>query len=443
LALLERQEPAVTVHPAITAFLKTLRETQYLPPQRLLDYQRKQLSRLVTHARAETELYARRLDPIFRGDGSIDWQRWQEIPILTRSEAQDLSDDLAARSVPPESGGTQISRSSGSTGRSLEYRSSQIQLWATICANERVFEWHGIDPAKPTALIWSGDEHDHVSREPTVSKGWRIAYPDSVAGLFNIRNTVAIQIAWLEETHPTYLSTYPTNLREICRVAREEGKTLAFEAVLIHGEMSTAETRREIGDYFGRMPIDAYGAAEFGFVSADCPTGAGQHIAADLALIETVREDGSPAAPGEEGRIIATPFYGFAMPLIRYDTGDWGMLSDEPCPCGRCLPLLGRILGRSRNMFRFSDGSRVWPLLDAGEMQKYVPHRQFQAVQTAPGWIEYRYVPISPDLPIDREGLTLYARRNLNPNVDIVPIAVTEIARSAGGKYEDYISLVA
>jgi phenylacetate-CoA ligase len=433
----------VTVPTAITAFMKTLRETQYLPPDRLLAYQRKQLARLVTHARAETEFYSRRLDPIFNGDGSIDWHRWQEIPILTRSEAQIRSETLAARSVPPESGGAKISRSSGSTGRSLEYRSSEIQLWATVCANERTFEWHRIDPAKPAALIWSGDEHDHVSREPTISKGWRIAYPESIAAVLNIRNPVAAQIAWLEATRPAYLSTYPTNLREICRVAREEGRKLAFEAVLIHGEMSTAETRREIGDYFGQRPIDAYGAAEFGFVSADCPTGPGQHIAADLVLIEILREDGTPAEPEEQGRIIVTPFYGFAMPLIRYDTGDWGVPSDKPCPCGRSLPLLGRILGRSRNMFRFSDGSRVWPLLDAGEMQKYIPHRQFQAVQTAPDRIEYRYVPIGPDLPIDREGLTAYARRNLNPHVEIEPIAVTEIARSAGGKYEDYISLLA
>ncbi len=432
----------MTVHPTITAFLKTLGETQYLSPERLRAYQRRQLARLLAHARAETDFYTARLAPVSRPDGSIDWERWQEIPILTRPQAQLQSDALAARNVPAESGGVKISRSSGSTGHRLEYRSSEIQLWASACANERNFDWHGIDAAKPTALIWSGDENDNVSRQPSVSKGWRIAHPESIACLLNIRNPVAAQIAWLEQTRPAYLSTYPTNLREICRVAREEGKTLAFEAVMTHGEMSTEETRREITDYFGRAPIDSYGAAEAGFVAASCPVGSGHHVAADLVLIEIVREDGNLAEPEEEGRIVATPFYAFAMPLIRYDTGDWGKLSEGPCPCGRCLPVLGRILGRARNMFRFSDGSRIWPLLVSAEIQKYVPHRQFQAVQTTPELIEYRYVPIDSALPIDKEGLTAYARRNLNPNVEIVPIAVAEIERSIGGKYEDYISLV-
>jgi phenylacetate-CoA ligase len=122
--------------------------------------------------------------------------------------------------------------------------------------------------------------------------------------------------------------------------------------------------------------------------------------------------------------------------------GDWGALSAEPCACGRTLPQFDRIHGRSRNMFRFSDGTRVWPVLQSWKVQSLVPHRQFQVVQTGPDEIEYRYVPADPSRPVDAAGLTALARAQLHPNVRITPVAVEAIARSPGGKREDYVSLV-
>jgi hypothetical protein len=94
-------------------------------------------------------------------------------------------------------------------------------------------------------------------------------------------------------------------------------------------------------------------------------------------------------------------------------------------------------------MFRFSDGSRVWPVLVSQEVQKYVPHRQFQVVQTAVDIVEYRYVPIAPDQAIDIDGLVAFARRNLHPNARITPVAVGAIPRLENGKFEDYLSLIA
>jgi phenylacetate-CoA ligase len=434
----------VTIHPTVSAFLKTMRETQYLPPRRLRAYQHRQLARLLAHARSETEFYPERLAPIFRSDGSIDWTRWHEVPVLTREKLQDHSPSLTARNIPKEAGATSTFYSSGSTGRRIGYQTTDIQLWASICANERSFDWHRIDPAKPAALIAAGEQNDHVElgkSEP--SPGWRFPHPESVGIRFNIRNPVAEQIAWLEATRPAYLLTYPTNLREIARVARDTGKMLALEAVLTHGEMCSEATRGEISDYFGHAPVDSYGSTEGGFLASTCPNGSGHHVAADLVHVEILKEDGSDAEPGQAGRVVITPFYGFAMPLIRYDTGDWAMLDDHPCPCGRSLPILRHILGRSRNMFRFSDGSRVWPVLVSSVVQKYVPHRQFQVVQTAVDVVEYRYVPIASDQPIDLDGFVAFARRNLHPNVKIAPIAVSAIPRPENGKYEDYVSLVA
>jgi phenylacetate-CoA ligase len=129
--------------------------------------------------------------------------------------------------------------------------------------------------------------------------------------------------------------------------------------------------------------------------------------------------------------------------MIRYDMGDHGALSTEPCGCGRTLPLLEHILGRTRNMFRFADGSSVWPVLPPELLVPLLPHRRFQVVQLAPETIEIRFVPISAGARYDRDGITALARKQLHPSVSVKLVAVDEIPRSANGKIEDYVSLVA
>jgi phenylacetate-coenzyme A ligase PaaK-like adenylate-forming protein len=61
--------------------------------------------------------------------------------------------------------------------------------------------------------------------------------------------------------------------------------------------------------------------------------------------VEVLDEEGRPCAPGETGRVVATSLNNFAMPLIRYETGDTAEVG-APCPCGRGLPVLTRIMGR-------------------------------------------------------------------------------------------------
>jgi phenylacetate-CoA ligase len=159
-------------------------------------------------------------------------------------------------------------------------------------------------------------------------------------------------------------------------------------------------------------------------------------------LLEIVDADGRPVPPGSIGRVIVTPFYNLAMPLIRYELGDHGVLSATPCGCGRTLPVLERVLGRTRNVFRFVDGTSTWPVLLSRELQAFVPNRQFQVVQLTHTDIEFRYVPVADDQMNDLSALTAYLRTKLHPSVTVNLAAVQVIARSKSGKYEDCMSLV-
>jgi phenylacetate-CoA ligase len=429
----------------VAAFLGALAETERLDPERMRLYQRRLLDRLLRHARAETDFYRDRLAPLFRDDDSIDWDRWREVPILTRAVAQESFDALVARTVPPHVGKAIEDTTSGSTGKPFRHFTSQIQVSASAIANERFFRWHQLDPTALTAQLRAAEnDPDTAYPHGRFATGWRPGHPGSRAATLSIAGiSIEQQIEWLSRVRPTYLIAYPSNLQEMARIARAGGVKLDLDGVLTFGEMTTPDAYEAIRDYFGCRPLDRYGSTEVGLVSATCPHSGRQHVMAELVLVEIVGEDGKPVPPGVPGRVVTTPFYNFAMPLIRYDIGDYAAFSSEACGCGRTLPTLSAIYGRARNVFRYMDGSSGWPVVRSREIGAFVPHRQYQLVQVARDRLELRYVPIAAHQANDMRGLTEYVRKRLHPSVSITTVAMDEIPRSKGGKYEDCVSLVA
>jgi phenylacetate-CoA ligase len=432
----------VSSHPQITRFLEALDQTQYLPPDRMVSYQRRLLERLLRHAREQTDFYPDRIAPVFSRDGRIDWERWREIPILTRAEAQEQLAAMTARSLPPAAGHRSEDSSSGSTGRPLRHYTTAIQNLASACSSERFFRWHGLDPALLTARIRASANPESAYPHGRPATGWRAGHDDSRVIDLGIAARTEDQIEWLRRVRPAYLASYPSNLREIGRRLHDSGEQLHFDAIMTFGEMVTDDAAVSIRDCFGKEPLDRYGSSEVGHIAATCPQSLKLHIAADLVLVELLDPDGRPAEAGAEGRVVVTPFYNFAMPMIRYALGDFAIQSAEPCPCGRTLPLFERVLGRTRNVFRFIDGSSTWPVLLSKDVQSYVPYRQAQFVQTSRTEIEFRYVPAAAGQMNDLAGLTDYMRRRLHPSVQAIAVPVEEIKRSPGGKFEDYVSLV-
>ena len=155
--------------------------------------------------------------------------------------------------------------------------------------------------------------------------------------------------------------------------------------------------------------------------------------------LEILDEDGRPAQPGEPGRVVVTGFYQYSMPFIRYDVGDYAILSQQQCSCGRNLDQIERIVGRARSLFRFNDGSSKFPFIKLREILEVLPHRQLQIAQTDLDRVEVRYVPETPDQLVDEAALTRLLRQNLHPSLTAVPIACEAIDRSASGKFFDYL----
>src|SRR5690606_36464707 len=116
-----------------------------------------------------------------------------------------------------------------------------------------------------------------------------------------------------------------------------------------------------VSDGLPARVLDTYGCQEAGKLALACPEGR-YHVCVESVLLEIIDDAGAPVGPGGEGWVVITSLFNYATPFIRYRLGDRAVAGDgEPCPCGRTLPVIARILGCARNMLVMPDGSRRWP----------------------------------------------------------------------------------
>jgi phenylacetate-CoA ligase len=421
-------------------FGPTLAMTQWLSPEELRVSQAPLVSGLLLHARTTTKFYKDRFDVGFNSPAAIQ-KIWSDIPILTRREAVINRFKLTSRKTPSDSGPVGEGRTSGSTGAPFAFKKSAVMDVVSAALTERMLRWWSVDGSKPFAQIASDANRKATPADGRTTHGWHSGHPGGIKYIVGSNVEVNTHLRWLMACRAAYFGAYPSLLKELAIHVQKRGIELKFELLLSFGAVLDERTRELCQDAFGAQIADTYGAQEAGHIAAQCRECGEYHISAEAAVVEVLRADGSPASPGEIGRVVITPLYNYAMPLIRYELGDLAELGSTPSPCGRGLPTLRRILGRTRNLFRFRDGTAVWPIFGA-LLGTFLAPKQFQVAQTDFDTIEIRYVPENIDRPIDLPALTERIRAVLRQPVEVVVRSVDQIARSPSGKYEEYVSLV-
>jgi len=425
----------------IRAFGQTLAMTQWLAPEELQSYQAPLISKLLIHARKTTRFYKDRLDVDVSSPDSIR-KAWAELPILTRADVVKHHEALTSRKPPRDSGPVIEGQTSGSTGVPVTYKKSDASIVVATTLLERMFRWWSIDGQKTYAHIAPDGNKEAPPPDGRTLRGWHSHHPDGIKHFISVQADVDTHLKWLLARRPDYLATYAPVLKELALTAQKRGIELRFSRLLSFGTVVDDETRELCKAAFDAEIADTYGAQEVDHIAAQCHDCGEYHASAEAAIVEVLRADNTAAVPGETGRVVVTPLYNLAMPLIRYELGDMAVAGSAPSACGRGLPALRRILGRTRNMFRFRDGSTLWPMSSAFRLGDFIALKQFQIVQTDFDRVEIRYVPDGAAAPIDLPTLTERIRRVLRHPVEVSVRSVNQIDRAATGKYEECISLV-
>jgi phenylacetate-CoA ligase len=425
-------------------YLRLLAKTEWASASQLMRYQEGLITDLVHHARDEVPFYRDRLACLFDPQGNPDFSRWSKLPIITRAEAASHVGAMRPAQLAAIHGSISEVQTSGSTSTPLPIASNQLTSIAANAALTRMARWWGLDTSQALARIRVYRKGGPRYPEGHDWKGWSHADPQAAAHDLDLTTPVAQQLEWLSRKQARYLLTSPSNAVALAYAATpDEARRLGIEIVLTVAETVLPRMREVVAERLGARMAGIYSCEEVGFIATQCPVSSNYHVVAENALVEIVDQDGTPVAPGEVGQVVLTGFYNYAMPFIRYAIGDVAVAAQDPCPCGRGLPVIAQVLGRTRCAFVFADGTRVWPRnWDGRAMRGFVPFREFQMVQLDHRRIEFRYVSDGTDQPVDRAGLDTYVRTKIHPSAEVVLVPMEAIPRGPGGKLDPFVSLI-
>src|SRR5699024_2887670 len=117
------------------------------------------------------------------------------------------------------------------------------------------------------------------------------------------------------------------SLIQYCRKVGDTSKDFKILGIITTAEPLTENQREVMKDFFNCNVVARYAMEELGIIANQCVHNESYHINEASFILEVLKKESDDAADiDEEGRIVITDLYSNAMPLIRYDTGDFGVL---------------------------------------------------------------------------------------------------------------------
>jgi phenylacetate-CoA ligase len=238
---------------------------------------------------------------------------------------------------------------------------------------------------------------------------------------------------------------YPSALSHIAGHAEKRGRRmddLGIEVAFVTSERLYEEQRASINRVFGCPVANGYGGRDAGFIAHQCPQG-GMHLTAEDIVVEIVDRDGQVLEPGQPGEIVVTHLATRDFPFIRYRTGDVAVLSAERCTCGRGLPLLKEIQGRTTDFVMAANGTVMHGLALIYILRALPGVQQFKIVQES---LSLTRILLVTDNSLATEftaGIVRMVRARLGDQVNVVVERVSDIPAESSGKYRYVVCKIA
>jgi len=189
------------------------------------------------------------------------------------------------------------------------------------------------------------------------------------------------QIEWLKQEKPKYLTTFPTNLEHLYN----KGYVPETKHIFTYGEPLDEEFQKIFESRTKIKITDFYNTTEAGIIAQQCEYG-NHHINSDNYFVEILTDKKHKQA--KIGKVIITVFSNQALPLIRYDIGDYVYINrDGICKCGKQSNYFNRIAGREINQLRSKIGKNSWAHKAVNYLRELENIEKFQIKQIEPSRI--------------------------------------------------------
>ncbi len=431
--------PAVAVGPTatLTALVRQLEDTQWLSAEDIERGQFAQLRQLARHAAQFSPHFRKRMtEARLRPDELTSPAMLRKLAVLRRRELQ--SGQVVCSEVPAAHQPVGESKTSGSTGEPIAAKRTAINqlMWLAMTMREHL--WHRTDFDARLAAIRANISE--IARDADWGAPASLLFRTGAALRLPITLSVEALVAHLTEFKPAHLIVYPNTMDAIAQHLESEGITLGgLQTLRTVGETVSPSVRERAERAFGAPIIDSYSSQELGNIALQCPASGLYHVMAESLIVEVLDETGAPCEVGHVGRVVATDLHNFATPLIRYDIGDYAEVA-APCPCGRGLPALKRIVGRERNLIVMPDGRRYWPLVGFHRFRDVAPVAQYQLIQQTREDIEVRLVVEKPLTAHQEDNLRQVIQEALSHRFTLrFAYFDGALPRGPNGKFDEFV----
>jgi phenylacetate-CoA ligase len=313
-----------------------------------------------------------------------------------------------------------------------------------VAAKWRATRWWGVDIGDPEIVVWGSPIE--LGAQDAVRQWRDRLMRTELLPAFNMNEaTLDGFLARIRARRPRMLFGYPSALSHIARHADKRGvamNDLGIKVAFVTSERLYDDQRTAISRVFGCPVANGYGGRDAGFIAHQCPSG-GMHLTAEDIVLELVDAQGRSVPDGQPGEIVVTHLATGDFPFIRYRTGDVAVRAGGRCACGRGLPMLKEIQGRTTDFVIAADGTvmhglaLIYILRDLPGVQKFkiVQHslqRTQVLVQAGAGF----------DRAAQQPGIVEGFKRRLGQGVQVDVEWVDEIPAEKSGKFRYVVSHV-
>jgi len=386
-----------------SAIAGSLAESQWLSEGDLKSLQNEKLRVLVRHAFETVPYYRNLFDSLhLRPDDVRTVDDLQKLPLLTKTDLRAQPDAFISRQTNPtflHSGWT-----TGSTGMPINVPRDKKSIAFESAMIWRQRGWAGVSSRDRKAAIWGTIWSDVIVpvsyRRPPY---WRYNVTDRQL-LFSYyhmsERTLPLFLRRLEAFRPSSIEGFPSTLLLVARFMERQRIIIPLKAVFTSSERLFDVHREVIERQFACKVFDLYGQSERVSAATECEAHQGLHVNPEYGITEILK-NGEEARPGEMGEIVGTGLNNFAVPLLRYRTGDIAVPAPGKCPCGRAMNLLKYVEGRNADLIETPDGFVVPGNGLMMALHSVENINRSQIVQDAVDHITVRIVPEDPGKPLN------------------------------------------
>ena len=419
---------------------RALERSQWWSPEALKRARLERLRAFLAGAKRHVPYYRRVFEQIgFEPQTLADFADLARIPILDKRTIRAHEGELRSE----RAGTLKRYNTGGSSGEPLVFFMGKERISHDVAAKWRATRWWGVDIGDPEVVVW-GSPIELGAQDRMRALRDRLLRTTLIPAFDMSPAKLDAYIETIRSTRPRMVFGYPSALQHIARHAQRKGRQLndlGVRVVFVTAEMLYDDQRRFLGQAFGCPVANGYGARDAGFIAHECPNG-GMHISAEDVIVEIVDPKGIPQPDGHSGEIVVTHLATGDFPFVRYRTGDIGALDLRRCACGRNLPMLRDIQGRTTDFVVARDGTVMHALALIYAVRNLPGVEQFRITQHDLDRTEIQLVATAAFSSECERKLVSDFKSRLGVSVTVDVRKVDRIAPESSGKYRYVVSRI-